>query len=166
MATGDGHVMNVAGFQEAYVARQTVELSNGIKIAIPSIPGFVALKLHAWLDRHPWGKFKDAKDIALVLAWYESDDEYLYDEFDANWDDEIAGETDLMAAAVLGGQVRRVLGTEAAQFLAERFELETESALSLFAHHLWAQGERALSSSRRRLQVERLIQGVAESKHD
>jgi predicted nucleotidyltransferase len=47
----------------------------------PTIPGYVALKFAAWLDRSAWGKYKDAGDVAAAMYWYaESDDvvERLY----------------------------------------------------------------------------------------
>ena len=46
VAAGDGMEMNVSGFQEAFDAREFFSLSNGMKIGIPTVPGFAALKLH------------------------------------------------------------------------------------------------------------------------
>ena len=114
------------------------------------------LKLHAWLDRHPRGEFKDATDIALILAWYEEADS-LWDRFDEIADQSCIGETDRMAAAILGRQVRLVLGQAAAKELSERFDEETAEDLDLFAEKLVADGEQMHPFQRRRLQVSNLI---------
>ncbi|MHC2849585.1 putative nucleotidyltransferase [Corynebacterium mucifaciens] len=156
IASADGHVLNVAGFQEAFDAREFLRLSNGLRIAIPSVAGLAALKLHAWLDRHPRGEFKDATDIALILAWYEEADS-LWDRFDEIADQSCIGETDRMAAAILGRQVRLVLGQAAAKELSERFDEETAEDLDLFAEKLVADGEQMHPFQRRRLQVSNLI---------
>ena len=156
IASADGHVLNVAGFQEAFDAREFHRLSNGLRIAIPSVAGLAALKLHAWLDRHPRGEFKDATDIALILAWYEEADS-LWDRFDEIADQSCIGETDRMAAAILGRQVRLVLGQAAAKELSERFDEETAEDLDLFAEKLVADGEQMHPFQRRRLQVSNLI---------
>lgn len=157
VASGKGWEMNVAGFQEVFDAREFFSLSNGMKIGIPTVPGFAALKLHAWLDRHSGGVFKDATDLALVLAWYEAEDEFLWDNFDEVEDEDLIGETDRMAAAVLGRKVRQLLGPSAAAFLADRFEEETNSELDRFAENLTVQGERPLPFRRRRQQVSDLV---------
>ena len=157
IASADGHVLNVAGFQEVFDAREFHRLSNGLRIAIPSVAGLAALKLHAWLDRHPRREFKDANDIALILAWYEDADSYLWECFDEVADQGCIGETDRMAAAILGRQVRFLLGQAAAKELSERFEEETADDLDLFAEKLVADGEHKHPFQRRRLQVSNLI---------
>lgn len=157
IASADGHVLNVAGFQEVFDAREFHRLSNGLRIAIPSVAGLAAIKLHAWLDRHPRREFKDANDIALILAWYEDADSYLWECFDEVADQGCIGETDRMAAAILGRQVRFLLGQAAAKELSERFEEETTDDLDLFAEKLVADGEHKHPFQRRRLQVSNLI---------
>lgn len=103
-----GFTLNVAGFGEVFASARTVDLPNGARVKIPTVPGFAALKLHAWCDRWPVGKYKDASDTALVLAWYE-EDEALWDRYMANWT-EFLGEPDLMSAYLLGVDVASVLG--------------------------------------------------------
>lgn len=160
VSAGDGFLMNVAGFREAFELHELCTLSNGTTIKIPSVAGFAALKLYAWLDRHPEGKYKDAKDLALVLAWYEEDVETLYDEFDSIYDEDIIGEPDRMAARVLGSHVAALLGPNGAETLAERFRGETEGSLRLFAEHLWVHGEKTHPFKRRQLQVQDLIHAL------
>ena len=157
VAPGKGWEMNVAGFQEVFDAREFFPLSNGMKIGIPTVPGFAALKLHAWLDRHPAGAVKDAADLALVLAWYESKDEFLWDSFDEVQNNDLLGETDRMAAVVLGHKVGQLLGSSAAESLACRFENESDRDLDKFANCLTVPGEHAIPPRRRRQQVSDLV---------
>lgn len=157
---GDGFLMNVAGLEEAFESCEIHTLSNGVRIKIPSVPGFAALKLHAWLDRHPEGKYKDAKDLALILAWYEGDLETLFDEFDKVYDDDIVGEPDRMAAKVLGSHVAELLGSNGTEILVDRFREETEANLRKFADNLWVDGEWLHPFERRELQVHDLVSGL------
>lgn len=160
VSAGDGFLMNVAGFAEAFESCEIHTLSNGVGIKIPSVAGFAALKIHAWLDRHPRGKYKDAKDLALVLAWYEDDVETLFGEFDEVYDDDIVGEPDRMAAKVLGSHVAELLGSDGTEILVDRFHKETEASLRIFAEHLWVDGEAIHSFERRELQVHDLVSGL------
>ncbi len=159
----DGFQMNVAGFKEAFESCEFHTLSDGTTIKIPSVAGFTALKLHAWLDRHPDGKYKDAKDLALVLAWYEEDFETLYNDFDNVYDEAVVGETDRMAARVLGFHAAELLGPDSTETLVERFRRETEGSLRLFAKHLWVIGETKHPFERRELQVQDLIHSLTHS---
>ncbi|MBX9472981.1 hypothetical protein [Microcella sp.] len=40
---------------------------------VPTVAGFAALKLHAWLERSALGETKDAGDFGVALAWFVSD---------------------------------------------------------------------------------------------
>ena len=160
VTVGDGLLMNVAGFREAFSSCESHTLSNGTVIKVPSVAGFAALKLHAWLDRHPLGKYKDAQDLALLLAWYESDLGTLYDEFDKVYDEEAVGEPDRMAARVLGFHVAGLLGPGGAGVLSARFREETAADLRLFAEHLWVNGETQHPFERREQQVRDLIRSL------
>lgn len=73
--------LSVWAFREVFEQADTLALPTAGNVRIPSIPGYVALKLAAWLDRSAWGKYKDAGDIAAAMEWYaESHDvsERLY----------------------------------------------------------------------------------------
>jgi predicted nucleotidyltransferase len=37
---------------------------------VPTVAGFAALKLHAWLERSALGETKDAGDFGVALAWF------------------------------------------------------------------------------------------------
>ena len=152
----DLYEMNVAGFDEVFQSSQPHQLHNGLCILVPSVAGFAALKLHAWLDRFPSGTYKDAADIALVLAWFE-DRADLWDAYLELTDDEVIGETELMAAAILGADIGRVLGPAATRTLVNRLQSINDQELQLFARKLVADGEHAHPMDRRILQIQQLI---------
>lgn len=62
--------LSVWAFQETFGHANTLALPSAGTIRIPTIPGYVALKLAAWLDRSAWGKYKDAGDLAAAMHWY------------------------------------------------------------------------------------------------
>ncbi len=64
-----GETLSVWAFEEIYGAALSIGLPNGRTIQIPTVPGYAAAKLGAWLDRSSHGEFKDATDLALVLYW-------------------------------------------------------------------------------------------------
>lgn len=159
VANGDGHILNVAGFQRVYSHAETLELGNGMTIKIPTVAGFTALKMRAWLDRSPIGKYKDATDLALVLAWAEGSDAF-WDNCDRT---KYLGETDAMAAEHIGLAVGAELGEKETTELLLRFGNESEVALETFASELRAPREHVHPLSRRRVQVEALLSGLRDS---
>lgn len=164
--TGDkNHVLNVAGFQQVFQDATDFKLKDNISVKLPSVPGFAGLKLHAWLDRGPQGQYKDATDLALILSWYEENDEALWDRYDrylllpsANQD--YIGEPDAMAAQLLGVDIGRVFGKQEGSFLVKRLVSETRSDVELFIDHLIAPPEHTHPWERRKVQVNALIDGL------
>lgn len=94
--------MSVWAFTEVFANSTRLELDQvGGVIRIPTVPGYAATKLAAWLDRSEWNETKDASDIALALYWYaESADVHdrLYDT-DVGQAVLVAQELDLARAA-------------------------------------------------------------------
>ena len=45
-------------------------LSPTLTVRIPTVVGYAAAKLGAWLDRSAWLETKDGADLALILYWY------------------------------------------------------------------------------------------------
>lgn len=77
-----GEPLSVWAFEEIHQQSLPLTLNAAHTIRIPTVPGYVAAKLAAWLDRYEAGEFKDAQDIALALYWCsESTDliDRLYD---------------------------------------------------------------------------------------
>jgi predicted nucleotidyltransferase len=71
----DDHEMSVLGFQEALAAAVTVELPNGVSVAVASLPSQSLLKLFAWRDRNNQSR-RDAIDLRYILLAY-SEGRYL-----------------------------------------------------------------------------------------
>ncbi|WP_374762163.1 hypothetical protein [Massilia scottii] len=71
-------VMNVAGFADALASALSVEIGTGLSVRIASLPAIAVLKLFAWHDRHR-DTHKDATDLtALMLLYYEIDQDRVY----------------------------------------------------------------------------------------
>ena len=62
--------MSVWAFEEIYAAASQLRLIDDLAIQIPTVAGYAAAKLGAWLDRCEYGQYKDASDLALAIFWY------------------------------------------------------------------------------------------------
>ncbi len=62
--------MSVWAFEKIFSRSLPLDLTSAVTIRIPTIAGYAAAKLAAWLDRSQWGEPKDANDLALVAYWY------------------------------------------------------------------------------------------------
>lgn len=62
--------ISVWAFAEIFSSSSPLKLGPSLAIRWPTIPGYVAAKLGAWLDRSQWMEAKDANDIALATYWY------------------------------------------------------------------------------------------------
>lgn len=124
-----GEALSVWGFQEVYDDATTVPHSE---LRIPTIPGFTALKVCAWLDRSEYGETKDAGDIAVAVHWYER-----VVGVDTLWDvaSDILAAQDYdqrrSAAHLLGRHTRALLGDERTGELLARWTLEAQQELSI-----------------------------------
>lgn len=110
-----GETLSVWAFEEIYAASLPFALTSTTTIRIPTVAGFAAAKLGAWLDRSHWRETRDAADLALILHWYaESADVHdrLYETPTGNVI-LLANATDvpLAAAHLLGVDVLAVIGS-------------------------------------------------------
>ena len=106
--------ISVWAFEEVFDHSVELPLTEGISIRLPSIAGYAAVKLAAWLDRSEWRQVKDAGDIALVAYWYaESEDveRRLYESQEGQ-NILLSEEMDVTAAAarLLGKDMSTVIG--------------------------------------------------------
>ena len=62
--------LSVWAFEEIFAASLPLVLSPTLTVRIPTVAGYAAAKLGAWLDRSAWLETKDAADLALILYWY------------------------------------------------------------------------------------------------
>lgn len=114
--------LDVFGMTQAYASAHTASFGEGLNIRVPTVAGYVALKLKAWIDRSAVHNQKDAPDLGLALFWAAES---------ASFTDRFWGDSDLFStwkadvglggAALLGGDVRRVLGPAAGDHVAELF---------------------------------------------
>lgn len=72
-----GHTMSVFGFQDVYHGAHQVPLGGGLEFRVPTIPGYLLLKLKAWADRSAAQEYRDGEDLAVAAYWYQNDDELL-----------------------------------------------------------------------------------------
>jgi predicted nucleotidyltransferase len=123
--------LDVFGMSQVYEAAQAVLVENGPEIRLPTVAGYVALKLKAWIDRSAVHNEKDAPDVGLALFWASESQRYN-DQF---WGDvEFVGrwnaDPGLGGAAILGAEVREVLGPAASDHVAELFTGASREQLS------------------------------------
>lgn len=64
-----GDAISVFGLREVADSATSLTLPCRGSILVPTVPGFVALKMQAWLDRSPSGEYKDAGDLAVACRW-------------------------------------------------------------------------------------------------
>jgi len=126
--------MSVVGFDEVCAAADKVELEEGLSVSVITVPGFVLLKIIAFLDRKAQGEEKhkdDAKDIGYWLENYAggTEDERRYDL--ANKSD-LKHEDYVTAGAVLLGMEVGALASEAAAECVGKFLSESEDLYSPF----------------------------------
>lgn len=125
--------MSVWAFAEVFDHSLELPLDEHLTVRMPSIPGYAALKLCAWLDRAAYYQYKDAPDIAVAINWYARSpviEQNLY-ETDSGNDILIACEMDVTVASayLLGRDIGAVIGLERQAELASRWPGEHESAL-------------------------------------
>lgn len=105
---------SVWAFAEIFAASLPLALAPNLEVRIPTVAGFTAAKLGAWLDRSEYHETKDAADLALSLHWYSESrrvQDRLYGTTDGN-DILIAEQADVQRAAanLLGVDVAGLIG--------------------------------------------------------
>ena len=156
----DGDALSVWAFERVFDASLELRLRDGHRIRIPTVAGYAALKLGAWLDRSEWLEGKDATDLALVLHWMaDSPDatDRLYDTVQGN-DILLAEEADipLAAAHLLGVDVAETIGARRLAELADRWPGD----LDLLIRELRFTGGPPMSIDRRHDLIAALTRGL------
>ena len=110
-----GESLSVWAFEEIFAASQALPLAPGITIRLPSVAGYAAAKIGAWLDRSTWHEVKDAPDLALALLWYFHAPEVSDRLYDTQPGQDIliryGADLDLAAAFLLGVDVAATIGS-------------------------------------------------------
>ncbi|MBG6099086.1 hypothetical protein [Nocardioides luteus] len=145
--------IDVWAFEEIYDSSLAIDVGGGTEIRIPTVAGYTAAKLAAWLDRgapNDLFVYKDASDIALAMHWYSSSDlvtDLLYDT--AAGVLEVEG-YDVTNASYhqLGLDVVETVGIDRHRELLARW---TADQLETLAEHLALPNERQSASREERL---------------
>lgn len=120
-----GDEISVWAFAEILHDSSPLVLSPSLAIRCPTVPGYTAAKLAAWLDRSQWGEAKDANDLALTVYWYVESKQVEDRLYDTPEGQQIllaeAADVPRAAARLLGGDVSAVVGPERAAELIERW---------------------------------------------
>ena len=157
-----GEPLSVWAFEEIFAASLAFRLSSAVTVRLPTVAGFAATKLGAWLDRSNWLETKDAADLALILHWYvEADDvqDRLYESAVGN-EILIAEGTDvpLAAARLLGVDVAGTIGPARLEELLSRWPGDDDllvDELELRGGPAWPRGP-----GRRRALLDALTRGL------
>jgi predicted nucleotidyltransferase len=125
--------MSVWGFSEVFAVARPLELPRAGIIRIPTVAGYAALKLAAWLDRSAYGKYKDAADIATVLYWYSESPDIKERLWEAERGQEVLMQEEMddtvASARLLGEDIAEAIGTARLSELAERWPGRREDSL-------------------------------------
>lgn len=155
--------MNVWGFAEAFGSSLPLRLPNAGQIRIPTLAGYAALKLEAWLDRSAIGGYKDASDIGAVLYWYLQSPEIETFAYETGHGQDLLVQEELDFAAVasrhLGEEIGEVVGRERLPELAERW---ARTPKDLLYHHMTVMNAPGWpgSAERRRELVQAIERGL------
>ena len=158
-----GEAMSVWALSEVFAAALLLTLPTGTAVKLPTVAGYAATKLGAWLDRSVWGETKDAADLALVTYWYAGSadvQDRLYESAEGS-NVLIAESADvpLAAARLLGDDVAATIGAARLAELRERWPGDLQLLLREFgfAGATWPR-----EVARRRALVEAMTRGLTE----
>lgn len=131
--------LSVWGFQEVFDRGYHLPLPTVGAIRIPTVAGYTALKLVAWLDRSESGRYKDAPDIAAALYWYITSPaakDRLYGDPHHGFDvlDKFEFDEDRALAYLLGEDVAATVGLERLAELAARWPGPRSEVLAPHMH--------------------------------
>jgi predicted nucleotidyltransferase len=121
---------SVWAFEEFYASSLPLPLTEGLSIRIPTVEGYAAAKLGAWLDRSQWHEAKDAADLTLIMYWYAESTavhDRLYDTPTGNKILVSEGlDLPLAAAHLLGTDVTATIGPRRRDELLARWPGDTD----------------------------------------
>ncbi|MFD6855971.1 hypothetical protein ACFWCF_01275 [Rhodococcus sp. NPDC060090] len=126
--------LSVWAFREVFDTGYDLPLPTVGSTRIPTVPGYTALKLAAWLDRSENGLYKDAPDIATAVYWYTSSKAVknrLYEDSGHGMDvlDKFEFDENRALAYLLGEDVAATVGSQRLDELATRWPGPHDDAL-------------------------------------
>jgi predicted nucleotidyltransferase len=152
--------LDVLGMTQVYSSSRTATFGGDLRIQLPTVPGYVALKLKAWIDRSSVYNEKDAPDLGLALYWAAESTSFS-DRFWAGFDLVGKWEADvgLGGAALLGAGVRQAVGDEVGDALVDLLTVESRDQLARAlesVHRMLGLG----NATRRRTLLDALADGL------
>lgn len=155
-----GEPFSVWAFEEVFAAAQSLMLPTGVTVRIPTVVGYAATKLGAWLDRSEWHETKDARDLALAVHWYGHSSQVR----DRLYDSEIGNTALLAEDADVPRAAAHLLGIDIAAILGELRLAELLARwpgnLDLLVGEFTIAGKAAPSEPRRQALVNALTSGI------
>jgi predicted nucleotidyltransferase len=154
--------LSVWAFEEIFQATRALDLPDVGAVRIPTVAGFAAAKLGAWLDRSAWLEVKDAADLGLVLHWYAESTDILDRLYDTPAGNEVliseATDVPLAAAHLLGLDVTSTIGPDRTSELLDRWP----GQIDLLLRELVVRGgpTRPDDMERRRVLIDALTRGL------
>lgn len=126
--------MTVVGFDEVCAAARKVALGDGLPVPVITVPGFVLLKIIAYLDRKAQGNNKHQDDARDIEYWLQNYASGIKDErrFDLANEPGLTHENYETAGAVLLGMEVGILASAKAAAYVDRFLQESEDPDSPF----------------------------------
>jgi predicted nucleotidyltransferase len=154
---------SVWAFEEIFNGALRLPLTPQLTVRLPTVAGFAAAKMRAWLDRSEWYEAKDARDLALVLHWYARSGQVADLLYETESGNAIlireGADLTLAAAHLLGSDVADALGSDRQRELLEDWPGDIEFLIRELVLHggpPWPQ-----ENERRRHLVEALARGLA-----
>lgn len=126
-----GNGMSVWAFREVFEHSLELPLTSDLVIRLPSVPGYAAPKLCAWLDRAARFERRDAPDMAVVLHWYSESTSVANRLYGSDVSILIECDTNLRVASaqLLGKDIAEEIGRDRLNELWQRWPSAQQDAL-------------------------------------
>lgn len=118
----DGHRIDVFAIQEVFDSADSYHLPEGVFVRVPTVAGYAAMKIKAWIDIGHLGWTKHARDFNYVCSWYRNTPTLISSLYSVGVDDDLLVladfDQDLAAMYLLGRRIRQAIGEDLAGNLA------------------------------------------------
>ncbi|SEB90627.1 Predicted nucleotidyltransferase [Nocardioides exalbidus] len=127
--------LSVWAFEEIHQHSVPLRLGEGVVVRMPTVPGYAAVKLAAWLDRSEWLEPKDAMDLALAAYWYAQSTQVEDLLYDTHSDLLEAEEFDVARSAtrLLGREIVDLIGPARRDEVLSRWPGDVDQLITNFA---------------------------------
>lgn len=130
----DGHIVDVFAFQKVFDGADFYRLPEGIQVRVPTVAGYAALKIKAWVDKGALGWTKHARDLSYVCMWYQDSPRFRDSLYDYKQDADLLEladfDQDLAATYLLGRHIRATIGQDLADELGNLWNLDSRGLMA------------------------------------